>query len=91
MFGICKRAKQFFVKFKSEYIFDGKYKKEDLVVSNGFLCSLINKLGALNGFARLISFSQRKDIPLAILTNLFCQLKYLHFFVVASEVKEFGR
>lgn len=91
MFGICKRAKHFFVKFKADYIFDGKWRREDQVATNGFLCSLTNKFGSLNGFARLVSFSQVKEVPLAIVTNLFCQLKYLHFFVNTTEAKEFAR
>lgn len=59
MWGICKRAKGFFQKFKADYIFEGSFCKEDQVTVSGFLCSLTNKFGSLGGYEKVVMFTQR--------------------------------
>ncbi len=56
MWGHEKRAKVLFNKFKSDYIFEGPYSKED-PVERGFLSSLTNKFGSLSGFEKVITFT----------------------------------
>jgi hypothetical protein len=91
MLGVCKRAKGFWQKFKTEYVFKGNYCKEDRAQSDGFLSSAINKFGAMGGFDKIAAFVQRPDIPLPLIVQLLSQMRYMHFFVSSQYYKEFGQ
>jgi len=54
MFGICKRVKNFYLKYKQDYIFEGVFYQREKAAENGILASLINKFGSLGGFDKLI-------------------------------------
>ncbi len=91
LFGICKRSKNFWAKYKQDYIFEGIYYQNEKATENGFLASLVNKFGHLGGFDRLVTLTRRSDMPLNITTQVLKELKYIHAFLEPSLTKEFSQ
>jgi hypothetical protein len=81
IFGLCKRAKTLFNKFRSEYLVAGEFARQDRVDETGFNCSLVNLFGKLDGFKVLLTLSSNEEIPLPLLTSVLSKVKYMHFYV----------
>ena len=70
LFGICRRVKNFYLKYKQDYIYEGIFFQREKIAENGMLASLINKFGSLGGFDNLLSLARRPDLPLIIVTTV---------------------
>ena len=57
VFGVCKRAKQLFIKYKSEYLIQDKFCKQDKIAENGLNMSLVNLFGKLGGFKAVVDLA----------------------------------
>ena len=53
-FGGCRRASALFQKFGANYLVEGQFARTDQIKKAGFMCSLVNKFGNMEGFTKIL-------------------------------------
>ena len=70
VFGMCARARNLFVHFRSQFIRDGVFSRQEKVRDDGFAMSLINVFGECNGFQRILNMINQQtpgcEFPLSL-------------------------
>ena len=61
------------------------------MAENGFLASLVNKLGQLDAFTKIATIAKRTDLPLNLTTQMLRELRYIGHFLEPNLAKELAK